>query len=89
MTLDLQLYAKCIKLRSKNEIKGNFIFILGELHVVFAFLKVYGKHINCSGLDQILVNTKILLSYYIITNLEWKTYEVGFRSPYGTIFISI
>ena len=69
MVLDLQLYAKCIKLRSKNEIKGNFIFILGELHVVFAFLKVYGKYINCSGLDQILVDAEILLSYYVITNL--------------------
>ena len=51
VTLDLQLYAKCIELRSRNEIKDNFIFRLGELHIVFAFLKVLGKCINCSKLD--------------------------------------
>ena len=32
VTLDLQLYAKCMELRSRNEIKDNFIFRLGELH---------------------------------------------------------
>ena len=42
----------------KNEIKDNFIFKLGELHIVFAFLKVLGKYFNFSGLDQILVDTE-------------------------------
>ena len=56
VTLDLQLYAKCMELRSRDEIKGNFVFRLGELHVVFAFLKVLGKYISGSGLDQVLVN---------------------------------
>ena len=32
VSLDLQLYAKCMELRSRNEIKDNFIFRLGELH---------------------------------------------------------
>ena len=31
---------------------------LGELHIVIAFLKVLGKYINCSGLDQIFVDTE-------------------------------
>ena len=69
VTLDSQLYAKCMELRSKNEIKDNFIFRLGELHIVFAFLKVLGKYINCSGLDKILVDTDIWFCY-VITNLE-------------------
>jgi len=55
VTLDLQLYAKCMELRSNEEIKNNFIFRLGELHVVFAYLKVLGKYITGSGLDQLLI----------------------------------
>ena len=56
MTLNLQLYPSCKALHSKNEIKDNFIFRLGELYIVFAFLKVLGKSINCSGLEQIFVD---------------------------------
>lgn len=59
VTLDLQLYVKCMELRSKDEIKDNFIFRLGELHVVFAYLKVLGKYINGSGLDQILIESDV------------------------------
>ena len=58
VTLDLQLYAKCMELCCRNEIKDNLIFRLGILHIVFAFLKVLGKYMNCSGLDQILVDTE-------------------------------
>ena len=36
------------------KIKENFIFGLGELHIVFAFLKVIGKYILGSGIDQML-----------------------------------
>ena len=66
VTLDLQLYGKCMELRRKNEIKDNFIFRLGELHIVFAFLKILGKYINCSGLGQIPVDaeTMVLLRYH-------------------------
>ena len=48
----MQLYTKCIQLQSKKELINNFLFRLGELHVVFAMLKVLGKYINNSGLDQ-------------------------------------
>ena len=51
VSLDLQLYAKCIQLQEKNEIMEGFIFRMGELHVVFTVLKVLGKIINNSGLD--------------------------------------
>ena len=39
VSLDLQLYAKCIQLREKNEIAENFVLRLGELHIVFAMIK--------------------------------------------------
>ena len=51
VSMDLQLYAKCIQLQEKNEIIEGFIFRMGELHVVFTVLKVLGKIINNSGLD--------------------------------------
>lgn len=54
VTLDLQLYSKCMQMREKNEIKGNFILWLGELHIVFSFLKVIGKYILSSDVDQML-----------------------------------
>lgn len=59
VSLDLQLYSKVLQLKGKEEINNNFIFRLGELHVVFAFLKVIGKFIENSGLDQILVESGI------------------------------
>lgn len=57
--LDLQLYIKCIKLKSKEAINTNFIFRMGDLHTIFASLKVIGKYINCSGIDTCLVKTGI------------------------------
>ena len=59
ITLDLQLYSKALQLQARNEVKSNFIFRLGELHIVFAFLHAMGKYIECSGLDQILVEAGI------------------------------
>ena len=43
-----------MQMREKNEIKGNFILWLGELHIVFSFLKVIGKYILSSDVDQML-----------------------------------
>ena len=51
VTLDLQLYSQCMQMRENEDIKKNFIFRLGELHIVFAFLKVIGKYIQGSGID--------------------------------------
>ena len=42
-----------------NDINRNFIFRFGELHVVFAFLKVIGKYIENSGLDEIFIESNI------------------------------
>ena len=80
VTLDLQLYAKCMELRSKNEIKDNFIFRLGELYIVLAFLKVLVKYINCSGLDQILVDTETYGPTKLSQILNEKHMKRGFEA---------
>ena len=49
VSLDLQLYSKCIQLKSNLEISEQFIFRMGELHTVFAVLKTLGKIIDGSG----------------------------------------
>lgn len=36
VSLDLQLYVKCMQLREKDNISKHFVFRLGELHIVFA-----------------------------------------------------
>ena len=52
ISFDLQLYIKAIWLQERNDIKDSFVFRMGELHVVFCVLKVIGKLIDGSGLDQ-------------------------------------
>ena len=52
ISFDLQLYAKAFRLQVKPDIRDNYVFRIGELHVVFTSLKVLGKLINGSGLDQ-------------------------------------
>ena len=54
ISFDLQLYIKTIRLQERNDIiKDSFVFRMGELHVVFCVLKVIGKLIDGSGLDQV------------------------------------
>ena len=48
-----------MQLNSKNEICKNFVFRLGELHIIFAYLKVIGKYIENSGLDQVFLEANI------------------------------
>ena len=54
ISLDLQLYMKCIQLQSIGNINQNFIFRMGELHTVFCTMKVLGKIIHGNGLDMSL-----------------------------------
>ena len=55
----LDLFSKCMRMREKNEIKENFNFRPGELHIVFAFLKVIGKYILGSGIDEMLNEAEV------------------------------
>ena len=55
ITLDLQLYSKAMQFREKNDLSEEFIFRLGELHIVFAMLKCIRKYIEESGLHRLFV----------------------------------
>ena len=57
VTLDLQLYSKFLQLRQDREIYENYVFRLGELHAVFAILKVIEKYIESSGLDSMFLES--------------------------------
>ena len=59
VSLDLQLYSKCIQLQSNLKISEQFIFRMGELHIVFAVLRTLGKIIDGSGLDQSFIEARI------------------------------
>ena len=42
---------------SKEDMTGNFVLRIGELHTVFSALKAIGRYIECSGIDQLWVET--------------------------------
>ena len=58
ISFNLQLYAKAVLLHAKPEIRNNYIFRTGELHVVLCFLKVLVKMTDGSGLDQAFEETR-------------------------------
>ena len=57
--MNMLIHAKSILLQSKKEISSNFLFRLGELHVVFSMLEALEKYINNSGLDQAFAEAAI------------------------------
>ena len=65
ISFDLQLYAKAVLLQANPEIRNNFVFRMGELHAVFCFLKVLGKMIDGSGLDQAFEEARNLFDFFI------------------------
>ena len=48
----MQLYIKAVMLQQRPDIQSGFVFRMGELHVMFCALKVMGKLIDGSGLDE-------------------------------------
>ena len=67
ISFDLQLYIKAIRLQVRPEIKAAFVFRIGELHVVFCVLKVLGKMIDRSGLDQVFEEAGLNRIIIIVT----------------------
>ena len=67
ISFDLQLYIKAIRLQVRPEIKAGFVFRMGELHVVFCVLKVLGKMIDGSGLDQVFEEASLTRIIIIVT----------------------
>ena len=54
VSIDLQLYFKCMQMRENLDIRNNHIFRLSELHIVFPMIKVLGKYIENSGMIDYL-----------------------------------
>ena len=66
-------------LQQRPDIQSGFVFRMGELHVMFCALKVIGKLIDGSGLDQAFDEAD--KEYYQkkqdirrITSVTWLTY---------------
>ena len=80
VSLDLQLYVKCMQLREKDNISKHFVFRLGELHIVFAMLKVIGKYIDESGLDRLFVESGIYGPTTLAQIKDGKHMKRGFEA---------
>ena len=59
-----------MQLREKEDISKIFIFRLGELHTVFAALKVLGKYMAGSGLDRLLTESEFMTKSHLVK--VWK-----------------
>ena len=88
VTLDLQLYSKCMQLREKDDISENFIFRLGELHVIFAMLKVIGKYISESGVDRLFIEAGMYGSTTLGQIIDGKHMKRGVEA-YSTMYLAL
>ena len=88
VSLDLQLYSKCIQLQSNEDIRNHYIFGLGELHILFAMLKVIGNNINRSGLDEALIEADVYGSNTIEQIKNGKHYKRSFNA-FLTIYLAL
>lgn len=58
--LSVQIYnflANSIKLQIRDDVSENFISRLGQLHCIFAIIKIKGKYIEKNGLDQLFLES--------------------------------
>ena len=88
VTLDLQLYSKCMQMCQNDEIKNIFIFRLGKLHVVFAYLKALGKYVLASGMDQILKHAGVYCSTTLSQILQGKHMKMV-KEVHMVIYLSL
>ena len=89
VTLDLQLYIKCIQLSSRKDIADNFVFRMGELHIVFAMLRAIGSYIENSGLDKLFSHCGIfgpLAAEKILDGKHLNRCTSAFLILYSSIF---
>ena len=77
LSTDRHLYAKCIKLQDNGSIRYQFVFRLGELHILFAKLKVIGKNINFSCLDEAFIEVDIYgpTTLQQVTGVNQRSFE--------------
>ena len=77
-----------MQLREKNDILENFIFRLGELHIVFAMLKVLGKYIVDSGIDRLFIEAGIYGPTTLGQIIEGKHMKRGIEA-YFTMYLAL
>ena len=76
ISFNLQLCIKAIRLQQKPDVRDNFVFWMGELHVVLCVIKVLGKLID--AVDW----TKNLSKQVLSTELGFVIYDIiGVQSP--------
>ena len=65
-----------------------FKFGLGELHIVFAMLKVLGKYIIDNSLDEIFIETRIYGPTAFGQIIQWKHMERCLEA-YFTLYLAL
>ena len=88
IALDSQLYAKALKLQRRNKIGNNFVFLPGELHIVFAFQHAIGKYIENSGLNQSFIDCDIYRPVTVNQILNGKHMKKGLEA-YMVLYLAL
>ena len=58
ISLDLDLYEKIyLLINTRDDLRDSFLLCLGELHIVFAYIRAIGTFIECSDLDNARVKS--------------------------------
>ena len=55
----------------------NVIVMLGDLHILFNFLKAIGQHVECAGLDDIWVDVGLFAQNSTPEMMDGKAYYRG------------
>lgn len=78
ITFDLQLYIKATRLQKKIDPERGFVFHVSyfELHIVYCVLKVTGKTIDKSGLDQAFEEAgKQIIDYVVYYHAQEQPFK--------------
>ena len=80
ITADQPLYSKGQELVWANrEGRENVIFMMGGLHICFNFLRAIGQHMECSGLEDVLLEAGVFGPNAAASALEGKHYYRAVR----------
>jgi len=80
ITADQPLYSKGQELVWANrQGRENVIFMMGGLHICFNFLRAIGQHMECSGLEDVLLEAGVFGPNAAASALEGKHYYRAVR----------
>lgn len=71
-----------MQLEIQDSINPDSVFHLGELHIIFDYLKVIGKYIENSGLDQIFWTDFALLWENMGHSRIWKIHILKYSTQW-------